>query len=101
MSDLPSDRVQEAPLFTYCAVDYISHPFYIKDKSKWYGSLFTCLASRAVHIEFADSLDRDSFSMALRRFIRMRGNICELHSDWGTEPTLLELSKNSEMQLII
>ena len=86
MSDLPSDRMQEAPPFTYCAVDYFG-PFYIKDKRKevkQYGSLFTCLASRAVHIEVADSLDTDSFIMALRCFIHLRGNIHELHSDWGT-----------------
>ena len=73
MSDLPSDRMQEAPPFTYCAVDYFG-PFYIKDKTKeikWYGSLFTCLASRAVHIEVTDSLDTDFFIMALRHFISL------------------------------
>ena len=83
MSDLPSDRMQEAPPFTYCSVDYFS-PFYIKDKRKEikrYGSSFTCLASRAVHIEVADSLDTDSFIMALRRFINLRGNISELRYD--------------------
>ena len=86
MSDLPSDRMQEAPPFTYCAVDYFG-PFYIKDKRKEvkrYGSLFACLASRAVHIEVMDSLDTDSFIMALRCFISLRGNIRELCSDWGT-----------------
>ena len=83
ISDLPSDRMQEAPPFTYCAVDYFG-PFCIKDKRKEvkrYGSLFTCLASRAVHIEVADSLDTDSFIMALRRFISLRGNIRELRYD--------------------
>ena len=86
MSNLLSDRMQETPLSTYCAVDYFG-PFYIKDKKKEvkrYGSLFTCLASRAVHIEVADSLDTDSFIMALRCFISLRGNVRELHSGWGT-----------------
>ena len=81
MSDLLSNIMQEAPLLTYCAVDYFGL-FYIKDKRKevkQYGSLFTCLVSRAVHIEVADS-----FIMALRHFISLRGNICELRSDWGT-----------------
>ena len=87
MSDLPSDRIQEAPPFTYCAVDYFG-PFDIKDKRKEvkrYRFLFTCLASRAVHIEVADSLDTESFLMVLRRFISLRGNICELRSDWGNQ----------------
>ena len=86
MSDLPSDRMQEAPPFTYFAVDYFG-PFYIKEKRKevkQYGSLSTCHASRAVHIEVADSLDTDSFIMALRCCISLRGNIHKLHSDWGT-----------------
>ena len=78
--------MQEAPPFIYCAVNYFG-PFYIKDKRKevkQYGSLFTCLASRTVHIKVADSLDTDFLIMALRCFISLRGNIPELHSDWGT-----------------
>ena len=53
-------------------------------KAKRYRSLVTCFASRAVHIEVADSLDTDSFIMTLRCFIGLRGNICELHSDCET-----------------
>ena len=86
MSDLPRDRMQEAPPFTYCALDYFG-PFYIKDKIKevkQYGYLFTCLASRAVYIEVADSLDTDFFIVALRCSISLTENILELRSDWGT-----------------
>eukprot|EP00112_Aurelia_sp_Birch-Aquarium-sp1_P002491 Seg1276.8 transcript_id=Seg1276.8/GoldUCD/mRNA.D3Y31 product="hypothetical protein" protein_id=Seg1276.8/GoldUCD/D3Y31 len=86
MADLPSDRIQEAPPFTYCAVDYFG-PFYIKEKRKElkrYGCLFTCLMSHAVHIEVSHTLVTDSFIMALRRFINIRGNIRQLRSDWGT-----------------
>ena len=86
MADLPSDRMQEVPPFTYCAVDYFG-PFYIKEKRKElkrYGCLFTCLASRAIHIEVSNTLETDSFIMALRRFINIRGNIQQLRSDWGT-----------------
>ena len=39
---------------------------------------------QAVHIKVTDSLDTDSFIMALRHFISLEGNICELRSDWGT-----------------
>ena len=45
-----------------------------------YGALFTCLASRAVHLEVADSLETDSFINALRRFICTRGSAREIRS---------------------
>ncbi|GBP31902.1 hypothetical protein EVAR_18440_1 [Eumeta japonica] len=36
-------------------------------------ALFTCLTTRAVHIELAESLSSDSMILALRRFIARRG----------------------------
>ena len=48
------------------------------------GALFTCLVSRAVHIEVAHSLDTDSFLNALRRFIARRGQVREIRSNNGT-----------------
>eukprot|EP00111_Clytia_hemisphaerica_P003456 TCONS_00009890-protein len=86
MSDLPSERFDESPPFTVCGVDYFG-PFIIKEKRKElkrYGSLFTCFASRAVHIELSHSLETDSFIQSLRRFIARRGNIRTMHSDNGT-----------------
>ena len=58
MSDLPEDRLHQTPPFTYCAVDYFG-PWMVKEKRKElkrYGVLFTCMASRAVHLEVAHSL---------------------------------------------
>ena len=55
----------------YTGVDYFE-PFIIKEgrkEVKRYGALFTCLVSRAVHIEVASSLESNSFILALRRFI--------------------------------
>ena len=35
----------------------------------------TCLASRTIHLEVANSMDTDSFIMSLRRFIGCSGNV--------------------------
>ena len=86
MADLPKDRISPAPPFTYTGVDYFG-PFIIKEgckEVKRYGTLFTCLVSRAVHIEVANSLDSSSFIQALRRFIARRGPVREMRSDNGT-----------------
>ena len=55
----------------YTGVDYFEL-FINKDgrkEVKRYGALFTCLVSRAVHIEVASSAESNSFILALRRFI--------------------------------
>ena len=86
MSDLPEDRLESTPPFTYCAVDFFG-PFVIKERRKElkrYGVLFTCMTSRAIHIEIANSLETDLFINALRRFISRRGPIRQLRSDQGT-----------------
>ena len=86
MADLPSDRVEESPPFTYAAVDMFG-PFWIKEKRKEmkrYCALFTCMCSRAVHLESTNFIDTDSFIMALRRFISRRGEVRHLRSDNGT-----------------
>ena len=46
--------------------------------------MFTCFASRAVHIEVADSLETDSIIQALRWFICRRGPVREIRCDRGT-----------------
>ncbi|KAK3726853.1 hypothetical protein QZH41_001598 [Actinostola sp. cb2023] len=69
MADLPKEQVTPAPPFTFTGVDYFGS-YIIKTgrkEVKRYGALFTCLASRAVHIEIANSLETDSFIQALRR----------------------------------
>ena len=86
MAQLPDDRLQCTPPFTYCAVDYFG-PFNIKDRRSVvprYGVLFTCMMSRAIHLETANSLENDSFINALRRFIAIRGPVRQLRCDRGT-----------------
>ena len=77
MADLPQDRLKEEAPFTYCSVDMLG-PFEIKERRntlKSYGALFTCLASRVIHIEMTKSIDTDSFIPALQCFIARCGNI--------------------------
>lgn len=58
MADLPKLHVEPAPPFTYCGIDFFGswHVQYGRSVVKRNGALFTCMASRAVHIEVADSL---------------------------------------------
>ena len=86
MGNLPADRLLEEPPFTYCGVDMFG-PFLVKDSRKTqkkYGAMFTCLSSRAVHIETTSNLTTDSFIQTLRRLISRRGNVRVIKSDNGT-----------------
>ena len=85
MADLPKDRISEEPPFSYCGIDMFG-PFTVKDgrkEKKRYGALFTCLSSRAVHIEVTHGMTTDSFIICLRRFIGRRGYIRVIKTDNG------------------
>ena len=87
MASLPSDRLYEEPPCTFCGVDLFG-PFITKEgckELKLYGALFTCLSSRAIHIETVNSLNTDSFILCLCRFVGHRGNIRLLWSDNGSK----------------
>ena len=86
MADLPEDRLEPSPPFSYCGVDFFG-PWYVKEgrkELKRYGVLFTCIASRAVHLEVCHTMETDSFLSALRRFVCRRGPIRQLRADQGT-----------------
>ena len=86
MAELQKDRSIEGPPFTHCGV-YMFGPFVIREirsDLKQYCDLFTCFASRAVHIEVANAMDTDSFIQALRRLIASRGAAQSIRSDNGT-----------------
>ena len=60
-----------------------------------YGAMFSCHASKGVHIDVRHSFDADTFIQALRRLIARRGNLRQIHSDNGSnfvgvEPELLK-----------
>ncbi|KAI4881114.1 hypothetical protein NFI96_016565, partial [Prochilodus magdalenae] len=52
--------------------------------SKRWAILFTCMSTRAVHIELIESMDSSSCINALRRFFALRGPAKQLRSDRGT-----------------
>ena len=91
MSDLPPERFSSLlPPFYFTGVDYFG-PSTIKlnkgtrrtsGTAKRYGALFTCLATRAVHLELAGDMLTDSFVLALRRFKARRGH--PIRSDNGS-----------------
>ena len=87
MAHLPEERTTSGePPFTNTGVDLFG-PSYTKrgrTQVKVYGVIFTCLSSRAVHLEVADSLSTDSFINALRRFVARRGQVRIIRSDRGT-----------------
>ena len=103
MADLPKERVEASqPPFSYVGVDYFG-PFNVKFRrgtAKRYGCLFTCLVTRAVHVEIAHSLDSDGFIMALHRFIARRGKPVKIVSDNGTNFVGAEKELSDEVKTI-
>ena len=86
MADLPEERVIPSPPFTHCGADMVG-PFLVKEgrkELKRYGCIFTCMSSRAVHIEGTSDLSTDTFIQGLRRFIGRRGQVSSIRTDNGT-----------------
>ena len=86
MADLPSERFAvNKPPFYNTGTDYFG-PFFVKQgraSVKRFGCIFTCLTTRAVHLEVAHSLTADSFINALRQFICRRMKPHTVFSDNG------------------
>ena len=97
MADLPEARVVagERP-FSCTGVDLMG-PLTVKqgrNNLKRYVVLFTCLASRAVHLEVAQSLEASAFIQAFQRFISRRGKPRIMFSDNGTNFRGAEIELN-------
>lgn len=91
MADLPPERLKTCPPFSYVGLDVFG-PWTVTSRrtrgghaqSKRWAIMFSCMSSRAVHIEVIDSLDTSSCVNALRRFFSLRGPAKKLLSDRGT-----------------
>ncbi|XP_069969532.1 uncharacterized protein [Penaeus vannamei] len=103
MADLPEDRIIPGqPPFTHTGTDCFG-PFLVRkgrSNLKRYGIVFTCLTSRAVHIEVMDSVETDSFINALRQFTARRGPVKSIRSDNGTNLVGAEKVLRQELQLL-
>ena len=87
MAPLPSCCLTPGhPPFYFTSVDYMG-PVLVKSgrsTPKRYICVFTCMATRAVHLEVSHSLDTSSFLQALSRFISRRTKPSEIWSDNGS-----------------
>ena len=92
MSDLPYDRLEQSPPFTYCGMDVFGHYMISEGATtrrnsslkKCWVIVFICLVSKAVHVEPLPHMDTSTFKLALRRFFCLRGVCKKLRSDRGT-----------------
>jgi hypothetical protein len=89
MSNLPSERLTPfTPAFYITSCDYFG-PYIVKvgrnKTAKHYGVLFTCLNTRAVHLELAVDCSAMEFIQVLRRFFAIRGQPAKMLSDNGTQ----------------
>jgi len=88
---LPKERVCFAEPFQTVGVDYSGVIRVSKDESesgnKYYICLFTCAATRAVHLELAKDLSAETFLLLFRKFVARRSLPQLIISDNGTNFT--------------
>ena len=93
MGDLPSFRTDMLPAFAVVGMDLLG-PQEIKDDVikrgpkrtlKVWIVVFTCLSTRAVHIDIATDYSTESILHTVRRLMAMRGDVQKIISDPGTQ----------------
>ncbi|KRY64759.1 hypothetical protein T4A_1795, partial [Trichinella pseudospiralis] len=83
MAPLPKNRLVETHAFDNVGIDFAG-PLYVKEGrtiSKIYICLFTCMATRAIHLEPTSDMTTQSFLAAFRRFISRRGKPSVVQTD--------------------
>ena len=111
MAPLPSSRTRKTcRAFDQAAVDYADPIKTVqgrgKKRQKRWLCVFTCMTTRAVHLEVAFGLDTDSFLNALSRSTSRRGTPSAITSDNGTNfvgavNELKELEKQLDKEKIL
>ncbi|XP_070075675.1 uncharacterized protein [Drosophila takahashii] len=86
MDPLPEDRLEANGWpFKYIGLDYLG-PLFVtvgrRTEKRWV-ALFTCLTTRAIHLEMAHDLSTDSCIIAIRNFMSRRGPVVRIRGDNG------------------
>lgn len=90
MREVPISRVTPTRLFNTSGEDY-SGPFMMKThlvrriQPVMYFCLFTCFATKAIHLEVVSDFTSEAYTAAITHFISHRGLVRHLHSDCGTK----------------
>ena len=80
---LPKERVTRSAPFVRTGIDYFG-PLTVKangENKKVWVVLFTCLATRVLHLELVLDMTTDSFLMAFKRIVARRGTPATIVSD--------------------
>ena len=114
MVPLPAERITPSRPFAATGLDYFG-PFWLRTSKrrghkayKGYVAVFVCLATRAIHLEVVSDLSTNTFLLAFRRFISLRGLRRVVFSDNGTTfrgadteiQSLFNASSNSAKSII-
>ena len=110
MGQVMEERLKPTPAFYHTALDLFG-PFTIRDAvkrrthGKAFGVIFTCLTTRAVHLDVAEGYSTSDFLASLRIFISIRGFPHSIHSDNGTQlvaasKAMKEMTKEWHMEEI-
>lgn len=86
MGPLPEDRLQDKGWsFKYTGLNYFG-PLLVpvgRHTEKRWVALFTCLTTRAIHLEMTHDLPTDSCIIAIGNFMSRRGPMVRIRSDNG------------------
>ncbi|KHJ87535.1 hypothetical protein OESDEN_12690, partial [Oesophagostomum dentatum] len=83
MPPLPSDRVVITKPFQNVGCDFLG-PYRSDKDDKMYICLYTCLTTRAVHLEVVENMTASAFLSSLVRFVSRRGVPKLIRTDCGT-----------------
>ncbi|XP_042883833.1 uncharacterized protein LOC122260556 [Penaeus japonicus] len=111
MGQVIEGRLKPSPPFYHTATDLFG-PFAIRDSvkrrthGKCFGVIFTCLSSRAVHLDIVENYSTEAFIGAIQRFVSIRGYPYSIHSDNGTQMVaankeLIKISRELDKRHIV